>query len=104
MEIRVSFTGTKTVRQTVEATVTVDSDAISQAMVGEYGNSLRDALSNAYFELDGTDAQVTLMVDISEILDDQISNNDLSDFTVTDEDIDEDYGTDWWDIEDIQVI
>ena len=104
MEIRVSFTGTKTVRQTVEATVTVDSDAISQAMVEEYGNSLRDALSSADFELDGTDAQVTLRVDISDILDEQISNNELSDFAVTDADIDEDYGTDWWDIEDNQVI
>ena len=104
MDIRVSFTGTKTVRQTVETTVSLDSDVISQAMVEEYGNNLRDALSSADFELDGTDAQVTFTVDLGDLLSDFVSNNQLSDTTVTDEDIDSDYDSDWEDIEDIQVI
>ena len=106
MDIRVSFTGTKTVRQTVEATVTVDGDFIRQAMIDEYGNDLSHALSigGADFDLEGTNVTVVFTVDIADQLSDMISNSQWDDVTVTDPDIDMDYSEEWDDIEDLEVI
>jgi hypothetical protein len=104
MDIRVSFTGTRFVRQTVEATLEVDGDFMRQAMIDEYGNDLGRAMSlgGADFSISGTEATVTFTVEIADDLHDLIVNNRMSDVYVIDTDMDG--AEDWDDIEDVEVL
>ena len=94
MDIRVSFTGTKIVRQTVEATLEIDGDFMRQAMIDELGST--------EFSISGTEATVTFTVDIADDMHDLIVNNRMSDVYVIDTDMDG--AEDWDDIEDVEVL
>ena len=87
----VSFIGSKTVRQQVEATVEIDEDEIRQM--------LTDNFKDADIDVNGATASITVEVDMEDMVREAVESGDYSNVEITDEDLD---GED--DFDDIDVI
>lgn len=92
MKFDVTFIGTKTVRQQVSATVELDDDQIKR--------QLRELLWSADIDVNELSASVTLEVDLSDVISDEIQEGNYTMADITDEDIDGE--NDWSEIESVE--
>ena len=62
----VSFTGTRTIRQMVNGTLTISREKLHEMAIKAYGESLAEALATGAYDVEvyGSQVAITLMVDM----------------------------------------
>jgi hypothetical protein len=93
----VSFVGVTTIHQKVSATVSLDEDDIRRRLI----ESIDSSNWRGSIDYDGSEASITVAIDLEDEIEDAVRSGDYADAEVIDDDI---YGeAEWDDIDEVEV-